>query len=93
MIDVVLDTNVLVAAFRSRTGASFRIVELALQGTIKLHCSIPLFLEYEEILARRTSLPEQARTEFLAALLQVVQQHPIYFLFRGVLPDDDDAMI
>jgi hypothetical protein len=32
MIDVVLDTNVLVAAMRSEFGASFRVLELALQG-------------------------------------------------------------
>jgi putative PIN family toxin of toxin-antitoxin system len=93
MIDVVLDTNVLVAAMRSEFGASFRVLELALQGAFTLHVSTPLFLEYEEVLQRQTSLHSTEVSDFLAAFVEIIQKHEIYFLFRGVLPDDDDAIL
>jgi predicted nucleic acid-binding protein len=51
----VLDTAVLVAAFRSNTGASRRILELARAKKFRLLLSVPLISEYEAILTR----PEQ----------------------------------
>jgi putative PIN family toxin of toxin-antitoxin system len=93
MMNVVLDTNVLVAAVRSRFGASFRLVELVLQDTFLLHLSTPLLLEYEEILVRETTMPEGSRELLLTALLSKAQAHEIYFLFRGVLTDDDAMLL
>jgi putative PIN family toxin of toxin-antitoxin system len=93
MMNVVLDTNVLVSALRSSTGASFRILELALQDAFTMHVSTPLLFEYLEVLPQRTSVSMSAVELLLATLLERVQEHEIYYLFRGVLPDDDDAMI
>ncbi|TAE26581.1 MAG: putative toxin-antitoxin system toxin component, PIN family [Candidatus Kapaibacterium sp.] len=92
-MNVVLDTNVLVSAMRSEVGASFRVMELALQEAFTLHVSPPLFFEYEEILQRQTSLHSTEVSDFLAAFVEIIEKHEIYFLFRGVLPDDDDAML
>jgi putative PIN family toxin of toxin-antitoxin system len=92
-MNVVLDTNVLVAAIRSNTGASFRVLELALEEVFELHVSTPLLLEYEEILQRQTSLRSTEVSAFLTILMETIQAHEIYFLFRGVLADDDDAML
>jgi hypothetical protein len=45
---VVLDTNVLEAAFRSRRGASFAVLSLVGTGRFEIAVSVPLVLEYEE---------------------------------------------
>ena len=55
---VVLDTNVLVAAVRSRRGASNAILVCAFQGRFDWLMSVPLFLEYEQVLTRTEILLE-----------------------------------
>jgi len=49
---LVLDTDVLVAAMRSRRGASWQLVDRALTTEFTLLLSVPLVLEYEVVLAR-----------------------------------------
>jgi len=49
---IVLDTNVLVAATLSPFGASFQILTLVPQRRFELLLSVPLMLEYEEVLKR-----------------------------------------
>ncbi|MCU0427833.1 MAG: putative toxin-antitoxin system toxin component, PIN family [Candidatus Kapabacteria bacterium] len=92
-MNAILDTNVLVAGVRSNTGASFRVLELALRKVFTLHVSTPLLLEYEEVLLRQTPLNSTEVSSLLTLLTIIAEEHEIYFLFRGVLPDDDDAML
>jgi hypothetical protein len=47
-----LDTDVLVAAFRSDTGASRQVLEAARARRFDLLLSVPLMLEYESVLTR-----------------------------------------
>ena len=54
---VVLDTDVVVAAMRSRTGASAEVLRLAGAGRLRLLVSVPLILEYEAV----TTRPEQLK--------------------------------
>lgn len=49
---LVLDTNVIVAAFRSRHSASKLLLRFADQGLITPLCSTALFLEYKAVLSR-----------------------------------------
>ena len=53
-MDIVLDTNVLVAGLRSCLGASYRILQLAAQESkpFAYHLSSTLVFEYEEVLVR-----------------------------------------
>lgn len=53
---VVLDTNVLYAALQSRRGASRRVVDLVLDEDLTAHVSVPLVLEYEEVLLREAEV-------------------------------------
>ena len=58
---VVIDTNVLVAAFRSKRGASFRLISLLGDPRWRPIVSVALILEYEEVAKReagRLGLPE-----------------------------------
>jgi predicted nucleic acid-binding protein len=52
MTKVILDTNVLVAAMRSRRGASAAILPMIATGRFDLYLSVTLALEYEHVLKR-----------------------------------------
>ncbi len=52
MIRIVLDTDVLVAAFDSPTGASRQLLIEILDGNVSLLMSTTLLLEYEAVLTR-----------------------------------------
>ena len=93
---VVLDTNVLVAALRNRDGASFRIVQLAEQRLFKPVVSVPLMIEYEEVLRRPGMVPElnaQDVDTFLDFFAALAVAQPIYFSWRPMLSDADDEMV
>ncbi len=60
---VVLDSNVVVAGFRSRNGASFRLLELLNAKRFEIAVSVPLVLEYEAQLVRHADLLGMSNTE------------------------------
>jgi putative PIN family toxin of toxin-antitoxin system len=92
---IVLDTNVLVSALRSSQGASFRLISLIGQGKFSLHLSVPLVLEYEEVLLRTKPdvLTKQDIEDFLDYLCNIGEHHKIFFLWRPFLKDVDDDMV
>jgi putative PIN family toxin of toxin-antitoxin system len=59
---VVLDTSVIVAGFRSKTGASIRLIEAALDGYLIPIATPALFFEYEEVLKRPKHLAASEMT-------------------------------
>jgi predicted nucleic acid-binding protein len=97
-IQVVIDTNVLVAAARSRTGASFELVRLfALgDGRWQWNISTGLLLEYEAVLKReqhRQGHPPGVVDRFLDDVAVRGNRHAIFFLIRPFLADPDDELI
>ena len=50
---IIIDTNVLVAALKSKRGASFKILSTIRSGEFKFYLSVPLVCEYEEVLKRQ----------------------------------------
>jgi hypothetical protein len=58
---VVLDTTVLVAASRSRRGASFALLRMLRAGRFTALASVPLLLEYEAALKRPAHLAAGGR--------------------------------
>jgi putative PIN family toxin of toxin-antitoxin system len=95
--DVVLDTNVLIAGLRSRTGASFRLLSLlGRRPEIQIHLSVPLVLEYESVAKRQAKelgLSEQDIEDVLDFLCSIAVRHEIFFLWRPVLRDSRDDMV
>ena len=57
MRELVMDTNVLVTALRSRRGASYKFISLIGTGIFRLNVSVALALEYEEVLKRVDLIP------------------------------------
>ena len=93
---VVIDTNVLYAALRSRRGESRRLFDDVFDGMLIPHVSVPLVLEYEAVLireARELSIsPKDARV-VIAALLKHSETHQVYFRWPAHVRDPDDAHV
>ena len=96
LAQVVLDTNILVTALRSKRGASFKLISLIDKGPFKVNLSVSLVFQYEEILRRQRSslhVTQDDTADFLDYLCSVANLHEIYFLWRPYLPDPQDDMI
>lgn len=93
---VVLDTNVLVAAIRSREGASFKLLSMVGGDRFEISLSVPLVLEYEDALGRhltRSRLKRQDLNALLDFLCSVAHRQQIFFLWRPYLKDPKDDLI
>jgi putative PIN family toxin of toxin-antitoxin system len=93
-----LDTDVLVAAIRSRRGASRAWVSAILRGEAELVLSVPLVLQYEAVLTRPEHLSASGATlqqigALLDALCAISIPVEIAFLWRPMLRDSDDEMV
>ena len=51
-LDIVLDTNVIFAALYSREGPSFRLLEMIGDKTFRIHLSVALMFQYEDVAKR-----------------------------------------
>lgn len=79
MLEVVLDTNVLVAAFRSKRGASYQLVRAIGLGDWRLNISVALALEYEDVLKRKDMLPDGITEADIDRFLEYLSEHPTSF--------------
>ncbi len=95
---VVLDTNVLVAALRSRQGASFALLQRLAAATpgYEVYVSVPLVFEYEDVLRRQAAtigLPMFVVDDVLDFVCSVAYHQAIFFLWRPALRDPGDDMV
>jgi len=94
--DIVIDTNVVIAALRSKNGASYKL--LALVGTKKfeIHDSVALILEYEDVIQRQRAelgLSQEDVSVLIDSLCALASHHKIYFIWRPSLSDANDELI
>jgi putative PIN family toxin of toxin-antitoxin system len=94
---VVFDTSVLVAAARSRRGASFALLRSIPTPEFQLCLSVGLYTEWQESMTRAENLPpghtiEDARS-FLRYLASQSHLQQVHFLWRPFLRDPDDDMV
>lgn len=95
---LVLDTSVLVAAFRSRKGASRRVVNLILQRQIEVVVTPALYFEYEMVLKRSVHTEVHGYTEaeidhFLLLFAGFTEKAKRYYHYRPQLSDPDDERV
>jgi putative PIN family toxin of toxin-antitoxin system len=91
---IVLDTNVVVSALRSRRGASHRILELLAQDPpFRICLSVPLVFEYESILFRDFGNSDARIKPILDYMCSVAELQEIHFLWRPFLRDPGDEMV
>jgi len=93
---IVIDTNVLVAALRSRRGAAFKLLSLINSGKFEVNISVPLVLEYEGTAKRligRTALTARDIDNIIDYICAVAQPRAIFYLWRPFLKDPKDDMV
>ena len=94
---VAFDTSVLVAAAKSRRGASFALVQSIPNPRFEVALSVALYAEWQAVLTRPEHLPmgqtpEQALA-FLRYLAGQCHLQEIFYLWRPYLKDADDDMV
>jgi putative PIN family toxin of toxin-antitoxin system len=97
-VRIVLDTDAIVAAMRSPTGASAAIIRKARRGKIALLLSVPLAMEYEAVCVRpehqlAAGLSEQEVHIFVDAVIAIAEPVKIHYLWRPQLRDPSDEMV
>lgn len=94
---VVFDTSVLVAAVRSRQGASYALVSSLPNEQFQICLSVALYVEWQAVLTRAEHLPANQTPEnalaFLRYLASVAHLQDIYYLWRPQLRDPNDDMV
>lgn len=95
-MDIVIDTNVVIAAMLSRRGKASQLLRLIDSKHFQVHVSIPLVLEYEYValeLMDKTAYTEVAIADLLDYICEISKQHKIYYLWRPFLKDPMDDMV
>jgi putative PIN family toxin of toxin-antitoxin system len=92
--NIIIDTNVLVAALRSRDGASFKLLSLIDSGLFDIAVTVPLVFEYEDVLKREPlGIGLQAAEDVLDYICAIASKHNVYFMWRPYLRDAKDDMV
>ena len=94
---IVLDTSVLVAAARSRNGASFKLVSMLPTPEIELALTVAVYTEWQAVMTRPENVPSGATLDdalaFLRYLASIAHLQDVHFLWRPFSRDPDDDMI
>jgi putative PIN family toxin of toxin-antitoxin system len=95
---IVMDTDTIVAALRSPSGASAELLRRARHGELTLAASVSLFMEYESVCLR----PEHMKAAgldlhqvgvFLDGLARIAEPVEVHFLWRPRLRDPADELV
>ncbi len=93
---VVVDTNVIYSALRSRLGSSYVLLAAMAEGKVPYAVSAALVFEYEDVLKRprnKLVFTETEIDEILDSIVAIGRRHSSYFLWRPLLKDTKDDMI
>lgn len=95
-INVVTDTNVLIAALKSKQGASHKLLLSLADNAFIPNISVPLFFEYESV-AKRTGLLSNLNSEDIDSILNYILNksniRKIFYLWRPFLKDHKDDLV
>ena len=94
---VVLDTSVLVAAARSRNGASYQLMSMLPSRNFEPALTVALYTEWQAVLTRSEHRPPgvtvNATLAYLRYLVSLAHLQDVHFLWRPFLRDPDDDMV
>jgi len=94
--NIVIDTNVFVAALRSPRGASYRLFMLIDSGRFVANISVPLILEYEDAAKRlvgKIGPTAHDIDDILDYVCAVARRRAVFYLWRPFLRDPKDDMV
>ncbi len=95
-IQIVIDTNVLVAAFCSKRGAANQLILGLEDDRFEIAISTPLLFEYEDVLKRPEMsqyLSHEEVDDVIESVRLISKEYAIFFLWRLLAVDPDDAFI
>ncbi len=93
---IVLDTNIVYSALRSKQEASYLLLSLLGSNAFEINLSVPLIIEYEDVLKRKQeplTFSDDQIDQFLDYLCKIGNLHEVFFLWRPILKDPEDDMI
>mgnify|MGYP003382016315 CR=1 FL=1 len=98
MLRYVLDTDVIIAALRSPSGASAAILRAADEGQVQLLNSVALVLEYEAkctlpVHYNAAGLSHGDALVFVDAITALSEPVELHYFWRPQLRDPDDEMV
>jgi len=96
IMNIVIDTNVLISALKSKQGASYRLLIALPSGSFVPNVSVPLFLEYESVAKRKGLLSNLSAVQIdmvLDYLLSKSRIRKIFYLWRPCLKDPKDDLV
>jgi len=95
-MNIVIDTNVLISALKSKRGASYKLIMLLPKNLFIPNISAPLFVEYEAV-AKRSGLLNHLRNEEINSILNYILSkskiQKIFYLWRPLLKDPKDDLV
>lgn len=90
---IVIDTNVILSALKSRNGKSFELISKIGNGLFDFAISVPLILEYETVLKNhldRNIFTDTDIEDFVDYICTVGIKTKIFYLWRPFLKDPFD---
>jgi putative PIN family toxin of toxin-antitoxin system len=91
---IVIDTNVILSAFRSVNGASNRLMQMIGTGKFISCISVGLILEYEDVLTREIHQLNKTQIKRFLDYICLVSEHvKVHFSWRPTLKDPSDDML
>lgn len=94
---ITLDTSVLVAAARSRNGASFKLVSMLPSEHLEIALTVAVFMEWQAVLTRPEHIPDGVSVDnvigYVRYLASIAHQQDVHFLWRPFLRDPNDDML
>lgn len=96
LVNVVIDTNVLISALMSKQGASYKLLMSLADNKFIPNVSVPLFLEYESVTKRDgviTALNFKEIDSILDYILSNSRVRKVFYLWRPYLKDPKDDLV
>lgn len=90
---VVIDTNVFIAALRSKRGASYKLLFEVSRDKFEENISTPLILEYESVAKKKSNLPDEQIDAIIDMICNISNKCKIFFLWRPYLKDSKDDFV
>ena len=95
-MNVVIDTNVLISALKSKQGSSYKLLVSLPDNLYVPNVSVPLFIEYESV-AKKTGLLSNLDSEQIDSILDYFLSkssiREIFYLWRPYLKDPKDDLV
>ena len=96
IVNVTIDTNVVIAALKSKKGASHKLLMYLADDLFRSNISVPLFIEYESV-AKREGLVSRLIQKDIDTILDYYLSRSkiqkIYYLWRPFLKDYQDDLV